>query len=246
MTRGIVGKKGAGKSLLALFQMLEHLADGGAVASNIALDGDAVARWCWKRGHDYRHDDQFTLLDLNKEPRFYRDCPRSPVRNASGRDIVRIYIDEAHLFFPASRYRELASEFEELHDWNSQCRKAGQHLYMITQAWENIWGALRRQTEQRFECRDMRSIKLPMVGTGLGWAFGLTWALKDEETNERLEGGTSRITPGVVECYDTAQVYSDTMAELFELMPEYRAERRKVPRWRRGRLPAHLRKPKKG
>ena len=212
-TKGIVGKKGHGKSLLALTQMLAHFSQGGFAASNLALDLDAVGRYCWKRRHRFQ-ERQFRLLDLNRNPLFFEEIPRASVRLAKGRDVVRVYVDEAHLFFPSSRYRELSRDLDLLERWNSQCAKFGQELYLITQAWDNLWSNLRRQSIGRYHCRDMRQVKLPLVGQSLGNVIGLTWAFRDEETGEVLDRGNSRVTREVVDCYSREQIFDADMQAL--------------------------------
>ena len=215
MIEGITGKVGSGKSLLALTEMLGHFVRGGGAGSNIELNLDAVAAFCWKRGHRFR-DRQFRFIDLRRDCLFHRQIDRG-----SGALNVKVYIDEAHLFFPAAEYRELRKQFLEVESFVSQSRKVGVDLYLITQAWENIWGQLRRQAQFIIECRDMRVIKFPLVGQALGQFLGLSWTRKDAQTDEALDTGRTQIARDVTSCYSTKQVYDDLMAELVDIMPEF-------------------------
>lgn len=222
MIEGIIGKVGSGKSLYALTDMLGHFCKGGYAASNIDLDRDQVARYCWRRGHRFR-DDQYKLLDLQRNPLFHREIKRgTPALKG------KIYIDEAHIVFPASEFRENKAAFFEIDRFCSQHRKFDVDIYFITQAWENLWGQIKRQATFIYSCRDFRVVSLPMVGTAFGSAMGLKWSRLDSATDIVLETGSTAIAKDVVACYSTKQVFDPMCAELMQSMPIYEPQRQSV------------------
>ena len=227
MICGITGKVGSGKSLLGLDMMLRHFAKGGCCATNIELDLDAVARWCWKRGHAF-DPEQYRLLELKQEPSFHKQIPCAAVFNPAPHQKILVFIDEAHLFFPSAEYRKLATVFQEIAAFVTQSRKFGVDVFLITQAWDTLWNTLRKQAELLYECRDMRKVKLPMIGAALGGVFGLTYVIRDEKTGERLDGGSTRIAKDLVSCYSTQQVYDAGTEELRASMGTYETQRRPV------------------
>jgi hypothetical protein len=214
MITGITGKVGGGKTLLALTMMLDHFIKGGTCCTNIELDVDAVARYCWVRGRRF-HARQYVFLDLRRNALFHRQV----IRGIEGWHVL-VFIDEAHLKFPAAEYRELRKQFLEIEAFVSQSRKVRIDLYFITQAWSNVWNQLTKQALFIIECRDMRSMKLPLFGFALGGMLGLSWTKRDSATNVATESGRTKIARDVVQCYSTMQVYDDMMAELMEVLPE--------------------------
>jgi hypothetical protein len=221
MIEGITGKVGSGKSLKAVVEMAAEFVAGGCCATNIELDRDAIARFCWKRGHRFR-DDQYRFLDMRKDPCFHKNLPRGSSRT------IRVYIDEAHLFFPASEYRDLKKAFLEVEAFVSQSRKVKVDIWLITQAWENVWGQLRRQALFIYSCRDMRVVNFPVFGKIIGQMMGLTWARLDAATNAVLETGRTAIAKDICQLYATSQVYDDMMASLVGSMSLFEVERRPV------------------
>jgi hypothetical protein len=215
MIEGITGKVGGGKTLLALTKQLDHFMGGHCVATNIELDVDAVARYCWKRGKRF-HERQYKFLDMRKDVLFHRQLFRG-IESSH----VHVYLDEAHLNFPAAEYRELRKQFLEIEAFVSQSRKMRVDMWLITQAWDNVWGQLRKQAQFIIECRDMRVISFPIFGKALGSAMGLSWTRRCAATNQTLESGRTPIARDVVSCYSTMQVYDDMMAELLRVLPEF-------------------------
>lgn len=234
MIQGIVGKVGGGKSLLSMSMMLQHFVEGGQNCSNIELNLDAVARYCWKRGRRF-HDSQYRFVNMREDVLFHKQIMRGTRPGA-----VKVFIDEAHLFFPGSEYRALSKQFMELDAWLSQSRRGHVDVYFITQAWENLWGQLRRHAEFIYSCRDMRKINFPMVGQ---LAFlGLSWTRSCAQTDTSLETGRTKITKELTDCYSTLQCYDVGMSEWMEKTPIFEDNKASVNPIRR-LFPMPKRKP---
>jgi hypothetical protein len=227
MIYGITGKVGGGKTLYALSRMLDHFMKGGTCCTNIELDVDAIARYCWARGKRFNAR-QYVFLDMRRDPHFHRNI----VLGIEGWHVL-VFLDEAHLLFPAAEYRELRKLFLDIEAFVSQSRKVKVDIYLITQAWTNIWGQLTKQALFVIECRDMRVVQLPLFGKALGGVIGLSWSMKDTATNVVLESGRTKIAKDVCSCYSTFQVYDDMMEHLMKTLPTCQPFEARVGFWQR-------------
>lgn len=227
MITGIVGKVGGGKSLLALSQMLSHMADGGCIATNIELDMDGCAKWLWKRQRQVRSS-QYVPLDLNEDIRFQNQIPRGvPLRN------VKVFIDESHLFYNADDHRDLSSQYKDIKGFITQSRKVSVDVCFITQAWDTLYMQFRKQALFLYKCRDFREINFPIFGKLPG--MGLLWSKCCASTDQVLENGRTPLSKELFRCYSTRQVYDDVTAALFEKMPLFQPQPNKVS-WLRSRF----------
>lgn len=217
MISALTGKVGSGKSLKFVSDSAEHFAKGGAVCANIHFDLDAVAKYCWKRGHRFR-DKQFKFLPMAEDPCFHRH-----MMQARGNDNLKVLvgIDEAHLFFPAAEYRNLRVEFLSVESFVSQSRRVNCDIVLITQAWDNIWTQLRKQALFEIRCRDFRVIQLPLFGDALGSFMGLSWTRFDTAANTPLDKGKTKLSKEIFGLYSTMQPYNEEMAELMRTMPVF-------------------------
>lgn len=224
MIEAITGKVGSGKSLKAVSDMAAHFVRGGCVCTNLELDRDAIARYCWKRGHRFR-DAQYVELPMRADPVFHRHMRQASPSNKLN---VHVYIDEAHLFFPAAEYTRLRKEFLSVESFVSQSRRVRCDIWFITQAWDNVWGQLRKQALFEVACRDFRVIQLPLVGDALGSMMGLKWTRLDAATNTALETGGTKLNKEIFSLYNTHQPYNDEMAEIMRTMEVYEERRDRV------------------
>ncbi|BCU78892.1 hypothetical protein llg_36070 [Luteolibacter sp. LG18] len=136
--------------------------------------------------------------------------------------VFSVYIDEAHLFYSAEDFKNMDKEFNDVKAFVSQSRKVHVDLYLITQAWENLWGQMRRHAEFVYKCRDYRNVSFGIFGTLPAWAgFALNWARCDAATDMVMSTGKTPITRYVTDCYSTSQVYDPMMKALLERMPQY-------------------------
>jgi len=228
MIEALTGKVGSGKTLKGTSDSLGHFIKGGCVCTNIEYDRDALARYCWKRGHRFK-DSQYVELPMRKDPCFHRYMRQ----NVRGDLVVKVYIDEAHLFFSAGEYRDLKKEFGAVESFVSQSRRVGCDIYFITQAWENVWGQLRKQALFEVKCRDLRVIEFPMFGTALGGLLGMSWTKVDCQSGAVLESGKTKLARDIFSCYNTMQAYDDAMAEIMATMPVFQRATEKVGLLRR-------------
>lgn len=234
MIEAITGKVGSGKSLKAVSDSSRHFLRGGCVCTNIELDRDYIAAWCWKRGHRFR-DSQLVDLPMKSDPCFHRYMKQA---RPDARNNVWVIIDEAHLFFPAAEYRDLKKAFLSVESFVSQSRRVRCDIWFITQAWDNVWGQLRKQALFETACRDFRVVNLPLVGSSLGSAMGLKWVRKDCATGAVLETGKTALDRGIFGFYSTHQPYNEEMSEIMRTMEVYEENRERV-----GWFARHFKKP---
>jgi hypothetical protein len=225
----ITGKVGSGKTLKAVSDMAGHVFQGGCICTNVELDRDKLAHQCWRRGRRF-HDSQYILLPMETDPCFHRYMRQAAPTNRLN---VQVYIDEAHLFFPASEYRDLKKSFLSVESFVSQSRRVRCDIFFITQAWDNVWGQLRKQALFVVDCRDFRVINLPMFGKSLGNAIGMKWSRKDAATGVVLETGGTALSKAVFDLYSTHQAYNEEMAEIMRTMAVFHEQHDRVPFFQR-------------
>jgi len=224
MIEALTGKVGSGKSLKFVTESFAHILKGGCVCTNIELDRDEIARQCWFKGHRFK-DDQYIQLPMRTDPCFHNHM-RQNVRGSNLK--IMVGIDEAHLFFPASEYRDLKKAFLSVESFVSQSRRVGCDIVFITQAWDNVWGQLRKQALFEIKCRDIRVIQFPLIGDALGGFLGLRWTRCDAATGTALETGKTPLSKQVFKLYSTLQPYNDEMEELMKSMPVFEQANGKV------------------
>lgn len=229
MIEAITGKVGSGKTLKAVTDMCNHVARGGCICTNVELDRDALARFCWGRRLRFR-DSQYVELPMRSDPQFHLHMRQA---QATSKLNIQVYIDEAHLFFPAAEYQALRKQFLSVESFVSQSRRVRCDIWFITQAWDNVWGQLRKQALFEISCRDFRVLSLPLVGTALGSSMGLKWTRKDAATGVALESGKTSLSPEILRCYSTHQPYNDEMAEIMRTMPVFEENTNRISYWQK-------------
>ncbi len=226
MIEGLTGKVGSGKTLKAVSDIVQQLQAGGCAGTNITLDRDNLAKLLWKRGTRFR-DRQLIDLPMKTDPCFQRYLPRVGL---GAKLKILVFIDEAHLFFPAAEYRNLRNEFLSVDSYVSQSRKVGHDIFFITQAWENVWGQLRKHALFETRCRDFRVVSFPLFGSALGQFMGLKWSRVDTASGQVLGTGSTALDPAIFEVYSTCEAYNLEMDELMANMPVFDCAREEIPR----------------
>lgn len=229
MIEAITGKVGSGKTLKAVSDMAAQFVRGGCVCTNLLLDRDAIAKYCWKRGTRFR-DAQYIELPMDSDPVFHRYMRQAA---PTGKLNIHVYIDEAHLFFPAAEYTRLRKEFLSVESFVSQSRRVRCDIWFITQAWDNVWGQLRKQALFEIACRDFRQVKLGIFGDALGSVMGLKWTRLDCASGTALESGGTKLSSEIFTLYNTHQPYNEEMAEIMRTMEVFGEENQSVGFFRR-------------
>lgn len=203
----ITGKIGGGKTLLALTQMLDHLAKGGCVISNVALHPDKVARHLLRTRGKKLLKDQLRHYDFEANPEFQGKIPWGIPSLP-----VLVVCDEAHLYYNAALAAKLTAQCMTLVSFLTQSRKASVDVVFITQDDKTLWTQFRNQALFGYRCRDMRSVNLPFVGKAS--FLGLNWVKFDVQSGEIMERGRTPLSPKLFGLYDTFQMYDSQMTEL--------------------------------
>lgn len=175
------GDTGNGKSYTAVKWILEHIARGGCVATNIPLKIDPWDdeeygpqpgirvvleenyNWDLQEGQIIQLSDTDELIytdkngkkkTLNSINMYWKLVPKGTKKKP-----VLIVIDEAHVHFPQDGYRFLPSEIV---NHFTLCRHAGNDIVFITQEIENCWNKVRQRCEFHYHVRDLKKHGLPL------------------------------------------------------------------------------------
>lgn len=185
----IDGEPGYGKTLEAIRLMLESAHRKKNIITNVAVKPLLIkkTKQIWK-----------DILILKPTPvetkEFWKHVP-------PGGDI---YIDEAHLIWPAAFWKEQRQiEFME---YISQFRKAGDTVYLMAQNYENVDNFIRQRATKLYSCRRLswpsffpkKLARQPII------FFVNTWSTSGGERSSRI-GWPRFYTPGM--CYWIYQLY---------------------------------------
>lgn len=216
MIEFIYGKIGGGKSLLATTMMREDFCNGLRVESNIAINTDYLARWMWRKRGLRFSSDQYRYHNFEEHPDFHNHIHRG-----SRERPVKVYVDEAQLYYNANDARELVKTMKELISFLTQSRRFGVDIVFITQDPTTVFGQFRKQALWGYECRDLR-------GVSLGWLvgntsmLGLRWKKVDlGGSGQVLEKGKSKLDKHIFRLYDTTQFYDNFGQSLMDSMPVF-------------------------
>ena len=185
----IDGEPGYGKTLEAIRLMLESAHRKKNIITNVAVKPLFIrkVKQIWKE-----------IIVLKPTPvetkEFWKYVP-------PGGDI---YIDEAHLIWPAAFWKEQRQiEFME---YISQFRKAGDTVYLMAQNYENVDNFIRQRATKLYSCRRLSWPKfLPKKLAGQPIIFFVnTWATSAGERSSRI-GWPRFYTPGM--CHWIYQLY---------------------------------------
>lgn len=133
MIQLIVGKKGHGKSLCAVWQMYQSWAAGRTIATNIELLPAHPA-----------YDDVYFLDEeqypiVSERGCFFNWFP-------PGMDY---FIDEADVYFDSSDHAKIVRQVKL---YLKQLRKRGDRVFMLVQDVDNLWVRIRRLTDETVVC----------------------------------------------------------------------------------------------
>jgi len=159
MIQLVTGKIGSGKTLHCVGRIVEHVARGGTVYTNVFIEPAALSKLIRKRYRRIVEPDQVRPLDL-AECASWHDAiewgtPELP---------VLVVLDEIHLFFNARDWRKTQEVHEAMLSFLSQSRKAAVDIIFICQSASTLEKQFREQCEAEFYCRSLREMHLPVLG----------------------------------------------------------------------------------
>ncbi|QIF02776.1 zonular occludens toxin domain-containing protein [Roseimicrobium sp. ORNL1] len=144
----VTGVMGGGKTMFCVETIHQALGEGAVVHTNIHLNDDELAQKGWT--------EQYVRLPEN--PDEWRPLLR---KGAEGAENLLV-VDEASLTFHVhdqQRKRDSNKDIFELLVWS---RRAGLDVYFASQSAQNIDAQLRRMTEIRYHCTQVKMI--PFIG----------------------------------------------------------------------------------
>lgn len=215
----VTGKIGGGKTTFILaYVILDKLAKGGFVLTNIRLNLDAVRAYCSKRGHEF-HECQYEYCDFQEHPNFIPFIKRGTPQLTT-----EVVIDEAQLYYNAKDYRKLDTVIEDLISFLTQSRRFDCDLWFITQELPTLYTQIRLQAQWLYYCVDMRKVKWPIFGE-LKFA-GLQWKKTDYKSGTAQEKGLTKLSREIIDCFDTRQPYDSRCAKWLEETPIFHPVRK--------------------
>jgi hypothetical protein len=147
------GRLGGGKTYSATIRIVDHLRQGGLVATNIEVNWDAIVEFVKRIYRLVLQDDQLIKLQDDQIANFYKYTP-------SGTDKlpVLVVLDEAHLNFN-SRDWNLTSR--ETLAFLTQSRKVHTDIIFIAQSALNMDKQFMRLVQYIWRFRDLSKWKIP-------------------------------------------------------------------------------------
>lgn len=196
----VSGKLGSGKSYHCCRMAIDHLLKGGVVATNMAIDLDAVQSIYHRRLLPW----QLVKVDAASDP---RKIPRGDFRG-SGRRRVMVILDEALNWFASSAGAkdERKSTWGE---WLRQSDKLGQDTYFIAQNFERSAKWIRELAQVALRVINFGNFHVLRMPVGKWLHLGRIYAVAKYEisTVTLLNIWTYWIEPRVWRCYKTAELF---------------------------------------
>lgn len=228
MIEVVSGKIGSGKSHDVTRRIIEHLLNGGIVATNMALSKSSIEK-IYKCRLSPR---QFLRVSENDNP---ASIPRGDLRGHGSRRVM-VVLDEALNWFQSAASSREDTRKSDWSSWLRQSDKLGQHVIFIAQNFERAAKWIRELAQVAREVvsiRDLRVLRVP-VGKLLGLSsfyFVRTW---DVRSACQLSTDFHKYSRRVWECYDTSELYGFNASDnAYDGIALY-------PRWRPPRLPVFV------
>lgn len=225
MIEVVSGKIGSGKSHDVTRRIIDHLLNGGIVATNMALSRESIER-IYKCRLSPR---QFLRVSQDDNP---SEIPRGDLRGHGSRRVL-VVLDEALNWFQSSISSREDFRRVSWSSWLRQSDKLGQHVIFIAQNFERAAKWIRELSQVAREVvsiRDLRVFRVP-VGRLLGLSsfyFVRSW---DVRSACLLSTDFHRYTSRVWDCYDTSELYGFAASgNAYDDVALY-------PRWRPPRFP---------
>lgn len=179
----IIGLFGGGKTSLAVYKMLKHMARGGVVCSNINLRADpfiskkfgvqcgfrhclkVVFDWEYQDGqYIYISDEEYVkIIDVKGKERSVPKTTRFWEYIPVGKDDLHVLavIDECHKSWGKNAYLYMPQG-----DTNilAVLRHLNIHLYIMSQSWAFVWKDMRELTQDYYRVHNLKNGGFGVVG----------------------------------------------------------------------------------
>lgn len=210
---GIVGYMSGGKTLTAVEIMMNKIAEGHIVCSNIILNCKGVTGYLnipcvyWKQLYIQLTDN----IGYNriKEEDYYLYPIGTPRGSKDYNDrLVYIFLDEVSSVFD-SITNSASSEIKRIAVWARHTEKRGQIVYLIMQFTSELHKRLRNHLTEIISCQNSSTMRLPIIHTKLpfflrGYIVRTLYSGDGETviTNAKW----SSIDTRLYTCYNTGQI----------------------------------------
>lgn len=177
---GITGNLGGGKSLTAVYFMVNAIRSGYFVVSNITLDIDLICRQSGEWVRDlYLH---VSLDDLSVDPFKF---PCGDPRGHGGRRRVLCVFDECAEWF--DQYANAKDpRIQRLWSWLRHSSKRSQDVFLIVQRPDYLHKVLRILVARWLQVNDLAVWRLPLVKMKLPFMGGFVVAAPFDRTGQRV------------------------------------------------------------
>lgn len=196
----VSGKVGEGKSYWCTRMIIDHVCNGGIVATNMALQPEKIS----KIYHRRLHPKQFLTLSPQDDP---RKIPRGDLRG-SGRRKVVVVLDEALNWF-ASTASASDPRRATWGEWLRQSDKLGQNVFFVAQTFERSAKWIRELAAQLLVVSSLENftfLRIPL-GRLLGLSSLSFVRRYDVRSGMSLGFEVVHRNSRVWDCYRTAELF---------------------------------------
>jgi len=192
------GRLGGGKTYYAVRRMMEYMAAGGHVSSNIHLKWDKVCEYVLNKYSWKLVPEQYLFLDDDQICLFHRYTPCGSFEQPS-----LVVIDEAHIWLNS---RDWSQQSRELLTFLTQSRHCFTDIIFISQAALNCDKQIMRLVQYIWRFRDMKKYRI--AGIGVGWPLNQFLRVQfDQDGTTVLDSVFEWKEKAVYELYDSFVLY---------------------------------------
>jgi zona occludens toxin (predicted ATPase) len=153
------GRLGGGKTYSACVRMVDQVARGGLIATNIEIVWDKFSEYIQNKFNVVPERDQFISLQDEQIGLFHRFTPSGTAELP-----VLVVIDEAHLTFNARDFAQTDKLYRETLTFLTQSRKVNTDIIFIAQSVLNMDKQFMRLVQFIWRFRDLAKWKIPGLG----------------------------------------------------------------------------------
>ena len=221
MIHVVSGKTGFGKSYYMVMKIRDHLAGGGCVATNIALDHTSISKAVGRR----LSPNQIIRIDADTDPR----CIPSGDLRGHGTRKTWVVLDECLNWFQ-SQVGGKDSRKVSWSEWLRQSDKLGQQVFFIAQNFERAAKWIRELAAVSIEIFPLRDVRIGMIFPLwlLFPPFKNMFCAKVRDVRSGMINGLSlhRYSPSVYRLYNTSETFgfvgASSAYDSVRLWPRYR------------------------